>query len=56
MCPACLATAAWAVAGTTSAGGLSVFIARRWRSGKQRRARADEPPKSALPHDERKRP
>jgi hypothetical protein len=32
MCPMCLATTAWIVAGATSAGGLSAFIALKLRS------------------------
>jgi hypothetical protein len=28
MCPACLMTAAWAVVGTSSAGGVAAFVAR----------------------------
>ncbi|MBB6096074.1 hypothetical protein HNQ60_004965 [Povalibacter uvarum] len=37
MCPACLAAAAWAVAGTTSAGGLTFFAARKYRDRKARK-------------------
>jgi hypothetical protein len=31
MCPMCLATTAWIVAGATSAGGLSAYVALRLR-------------------------
>lgn len=31
MCPACIATAAWVVAGTTSAGGLTALIVKLFR-------------------------
>ncbi len=43
MCPACLAAAAWAVAGTTSAGGLTFLAARKFRTRKQRKP-APTPP------------
>ncbi len=52
MCPACLAAAAWAVAGTTSAGGLTAFVVRKLRHRKPRGAPV--PAKNA--HEERKRP
>jgi hypothetical protein len=31
MCPACFAAAAWAVVGTTSAGGVTALVARKLR-------------------------
>lgn len=31
MCPACIATAAWAVAGITSTSGLAVLVATKFR-------------------------
>lgn len=31
MCPACLTTAAWLVAGTGSAGGLAALTMKEWR-------------------------
>jgi predicted dithiol-disulfide oxidoreductase (DUF899 family) len=36
MCPACLATTAWLVAGAASAGGLAAFVARVRRNGKEK--------------------
>ena len=56
MCPACFAAAAWAVAGTTSAGGLTVFIARKFKHRKQRQSETATPSTSELRCDERKRP
>ena len=47
MCPACLAAAAWAVAGTTSAGGLTFLAARKYRARKARR-QAPTPPASSV--------
>lgn len=45
MCPACIATAAWAVAGTTSAGGLTALIIKLFRrqasSGESRKIEAE---------------
>jgi hypothetical protein len=35
MCPACIGAAAWAVAGTTSAGGLTALIVRMFRKRSQ---------------------
>ncbi len=32
MCPACIASAAWAVAGFTSTGGLAVLVAKKLRA------------------------
>jgi hypothetical protein len=32
MCPACIATAAWAVAGVTSTGGLAVLVMKKLRA------------------------
>lgn len=44
MCPACLTAAAWAVAGTTSAGGLTVLVARKFRQIRHRKnSRTDDP-------------
>lgn len=48
MCPACLAAAAWAVAGTTSAGGLTYFVARKYRDRKSRQ-QAPTIPAPAVP-------
>ncbi|HKU38954.1 MAG TPA: hypothetical protein VJR89_12425 [Polyangiales bacterium] len=31
MCPACLASAAWLVAGSASAGGLTAFVVKKLR-------------------------
>ena len=33
MCPACLSSAAWAIAGITSAGGLTRFVVSKRRPG-----------------------
>lgn len=33
MCPACFATAAWVVAGATSAGGLTALVVKKFRAG-----------------------
>jgi hypothetical protein len=55
MCPACFAAAAWAVAGTTSAGGLTVFIARKFKDRKLRRE-SPTPSVAESLRDERKRP
>ena len=35
MCPACFAAAAWAVAGTGSAGGLTLLVTRKYRKSKR---------------------
>jgi len=35
MCPVCIATAAWIVAGATSMGGISVLVVRRFRGNNQ---------------------
>jgi hypothetical protein len=56
MCPACFAAAAWAVAGTTSAGGLTVFVVRKFKGRKQRRSEIATTSIAESPRDERKRP
>lgn len=37
MCPACIATGVWIVAGATSAGGLSAFVVTKLRRPKKPR-------------------
>lgn len=32
MCPACIATAVWAIAGATSAGGLTALVVKKLRA------------------------
>lgn len=45
MCPACIASAALAVAGATSAGGLTALVVKAIRSRKRTR-RAEQKPKT----------
>jgi hypothetical protein len=47
MCPACIATITFAVAGTTSAGGLAALLARKVRGRKSEKA---GPCDGAAPH------
>ena len=54
MCPACLAAAAWAVAGTTSAGGLTFLVARKYRRRKTR-GQAPTQPASPVQHQPARR-
>lgn len=44
MCPACIATAAIVTAGTTSAGGLTALVVKKFRS-KERPDRSEGKPK-----------
>lgn len=44
MCPACLATAAWVVAGTTSAGGLTALVVKKLRGRDASRPAEPLPP------------
>jgi hypothetical protein len=41
MCPACIASAAWVVAGSVSAGGLTAFVVKKLRGPRS----AQLPPK-----------
>jgi hypothetical protein len=43
MCPACIATTAWIVAGSTSAGGLTAFVAAKWFKGSRTRDQRPDP-------------
>lgn len=47
MCPACIATATWIVAGATSAGGLAALVVERLRETASRPECRDQEPKSA---------
>ena len=42
MCPACLGAAAWAIAGTTSAGGVAALVFRTLRPKDDRPSRQDK--------------
>ena len=35
MCPACMTTAAWLIAGSTTAGGFTAILAGKWRGRRQ---------------------
>ena len=41
MCPACIATAAWIVAGTVSTGGISALVVSTFRGNKLRGGKQD---------------
>jgi hypothetical protein len=43
MCPACIASAAWAVAGVTSTGGLTVLVAAKLRTKSGARKMSTQP-------------
>lgn len=54
MCPACFAAAAWAVAGTGSAGGLTFLVARKYRKPKRDASRPVVQNPSTTQTDERR--
>ena len=42
MCPACIASAAWVVAGSASAGGVTAFVVKKLREVRQQAPKAKE--------------
>jgi hypothetical protein len=44
MCPACIASAAWVIAGSASAGGLTAFVVKKLRDSRSTQV-SPQPPK-----------
>jgi hypothetical protein len=51
MCPACIATAAWIVAGTVSTGGISTLLVSTFRGKKLRGEKQDSTTKKTNPEE-----
>jgi hypothetical protein len=51
MCPACIATAAWLVAGTVSTGGISALVVSSFRGKKLRGEKRELPTDNQNPEE-----